>query len=87
MIMHDFLPPCGFAELAKEGTVLLHFVYHVLCSIYCSLMMTVTFEFALNGLGSKSCSKVTFGAPNIVGRGSGKPETTRALHELHTATW
>lgn len=27
---------------------------------------------------------VTFGAPNIVGRGSGKPETTRALHELHT---
>jgi len=27
---------------------------------------------------------VTFGAPNIVGRGSGKPETVRALHQLHS---
>lgn len=38
-------------------------------------------------LFSNSIVKVTFGAPNIVGRGSGKPETVRALHQLHSETW
>ena len=38
-------------------------------------------------LFSNSIVEVTFGAPNIVGRGSGKPETVRALHQLHSETW
>ncbi|CAJ1452772.1 unnamed protein product, partial [Effrenium voratum] len=39
----------------------------------------------LDDLPCRELVVVTFGAPNIAGRGSGQPETTRALEELQAA--